>query len=114
MFQFGTVEDNAKVYLDLALSQQGLTMPNVPATEYHTLTGDELKGGLVYLRMAIRAATKADATDDVIELLFTYYDKTFEKVLEEDESFRSVVCTGIHQPLNGLSEKYKTMAGCNV
>lgn len=114
MFQFGTTEDNAKTYLDLALSQQGLAMPNVPAEEYHNLTGDELKGGLVYLRMAIRAATKAGATDEVIELLFTYYDKVFEKVLEEDESFRSVVCTGLHQPINGLREKYRAMAGCNT
>ena len=114
MFHFGTVQDNANTYIDIALSKQGLAMPDIPAEEYHTLTGNELKGGLVYLRIAIRAATKAEATDEVIDLLFTYYDKVFERVLEEDESFRSVVCTGIHQPLNGLGKKYRTLAGCNV
>lgn len=102
------------MYLELALSQQGQHIPDIPAEEYHTLTGKELKGALVYLRMAIRAATKADTTDEAIELLFSYYDKVFEKILEEDESFRSVVCNGLHQPVNGLSAKYKKMAGCNV
>jgi len=114
MFQFGTVEDNAKTYLDVALSQQGLILPDIPAEEYHTLTGKELKGSLAYLWMAIRAATKADATDEVIELLLSYYDKVFERILEDDESFRSIVCTGIHQPINGLSEKYRKIAGCNA
>jgi len=114
MFHFGTAEDNAKTYLGLALSQQGLTIPDIPAEEYYTLTGLELKGALTYLRMAIRAATKADATDETIELLFSYYDKVFERILEDDDSFRSIVCNGLHQPINGLGRKYRKMAGCNA
>jgi hypothetical protein len=114
MFHFGTAEDNAKTYLDLALSQQGLYVPDVPVEEYPNLTGDELKAALVYLRMAIRAATKADAADETIELLFSYYDKVFERLIEDDGSFKSIVCNGRHQPINGLGQKYRDMAGCNA
>ena len=114
MFQFGTTESNAAFYLDLALSQQGLVLPSIPVEEYHTLTGNNLKGALTYLWIAIRAATKADADNEVIELLFGYYDNVFESILKDDESFQSIVCSGIHQPINRLGEKYRKLAGCNT
>lgn len=114
MFHFGTAEDNAKIYLDHALSLQGILLPDIPGERYHELTGKELKGALVYLKIAARNATRAEADNETIDLLTSYYDNVFEKILQEDLKFKEAVCKGIHQPLNGKRRKYKEMAGCNA
>jgi hypothetical protein len=113
MFHFGTAEDNAKTYVDYALSMQGILLPDIPAEQYHELTGKELKGALVYLRIAARNATSAEADKETIDLLISYYDKVLKKILEEDPKFKEVICKSIHQPLNGMRKKYKEIAGCN-
>lgn len=114
MFHFGTAEDNAKTYLSYALSRKGQSMPDIPGERYHELTGKELKGALVYLKMAINYAVKADADTKALDLLISYYDNVFGKVLQENPEFKEVVCKGIHQPLNGMGRKYREMAGCNM
>ena len=113
MFHFGTAEDNAKIYLDHALSKKGMLLPDISSERYHELTDKELKGALVYLKMAVRYAVKADADTETIDLLTSHYDKVFEKILQDDPEFKTVVCKGIHQPLNGMGRKYREMAGCN-
>jgi hypothetical protein len=114
MFHFGSAEDNAKTYLGYALSRKGQLLPDIPAERYDELTGKELKGALTYLRMAVGYATRTDADPAALDLLISYYDNVFKKILQEDPQFKETVCKGLHQPLNGMGRKYRDVAGCNI
>ena len=108
MFDFGTPEDSARVWLEQAFSTTG---PGVPDIHYTELEQEDLKNLFTYMRIAFFRASRGGASDEVMEVIIEWYDELFLYLLEALEGFRTLVCARIHQPILD-KQKYYKLAGC--
>ena len=112
MFHFGSEEDSASLYYNLATSKTGPAFPTGPLDE---LSVDELKIVLTYRRMAYKEAVKDLASPKLLDLLLASHDEAFECLALASERFRTIVDTGRHQPITGFGaesvNKYRKLAG---
>lgn len=114
MFNFGTAEDNANLFLEGALSARGPLLPDVHADE---MSVQDLRNALAYARMAYEAALEAGAGDDTLDVLLARHDAVFEALAAVDDTFKGRVLGTVPGRiiwLGGYSEdniaKYKLLA----
>lgn len=112
MFFFGNPEDTAKLYWEEAGRVAGPAVPGAPLDE---ISEQDLRNVLTYQRIAIMSAWDDGAADEVVDLLFEEYDRTFAHLASVSESFRDAVEKGRHLVLGGFTrenlDKYRKLAG---
>ena len=108
MFNFGTPEDNARIWLEQAIGSAG---PGVELKPIEEMEQQELRDYFTYLRIAYFRASRNGGTDEAIEVIVQWYDEAFLRLLEVDEGFQALVCSRIHQPIRDRNE-YWRRAGC--
>lgn len=112
MFLFGSTEDNARLFEDLALTIQGPKIPDIPMEE---MTSKMLEIHLTYARIAYESSLKEGSTEEVQNFLLDKYDSIFARLCEISEKFRTIVHQNRHRYVNEIDpksvKKYRKLAG---
>lgn len=112
MFVFGSTEENAKLFEDLALSVEGPKVPDIPVEE---MTVKMLEIHMTYARLAYTGAVEQGATEEVQNHLLEKYDQLFALLCQKSQSFIEIVRQNRHRYVNEPDPesiaKYRKMAG---
>lgn len=108
MFNFGSPEDTARLYLEGASQTGGGGLQD---KNYSEMSEEQLRNTLIYYRIAYYRATMSEASEDVVDVIVAGHDELFLYLLEGMDGFRDLVCSRIHSPLNDW-KKYYELAGC--
>jgi hypothetical protein len=112
MFIFGSTEENARLFQDLAAGVQGPKVPDIPVEE---MTNKMLEIHMTYARMAYMISVQQGATQEVQDYLLNEYDILFSKLCEISESFIEVIKSNRHryvgEPDPESIAKYRKIAG---
>ena len=109
MFEFGSVEDRARLYMDVAHTVRG------PYDDPNRSDPEALAISLAYCRIACETAVAEAVNDDVIDYLVNKHDEIFKALCWADRGFRNTVLNtnkiqwlGGHEPEN--IAKYRRFA----
>ena len=95
MFNFGSPEDQAQVYIEAALGISGPTLPECPVNE---MSLEEQRNAITYLYIALSAALREGADADVVSILEEQYKEAFQVRAAGDEDFRKAAAQGQGRP----------------
>ena len=112
MFYFGNPEDSALVYYAELEAQPG--WPDYPRKHVDEMGEEELADALTHLNSSWTLAFKTGASQPILDVIESDYQRVFEAMCVNDRAFRKFVHTvGFHCPGANKQEaklKYRAIA----
>ena len=110
MFNFGSPEDAAELFLQSRLAMTG---PAVADCYLDEMTEEEIRIAMAYLYGAIAEGLRQGLEPEAIEVLVGWYDQAFLALVDISDSFVDRFAAGAIIPPQGIGHRarYAAMAG---